>query len=49
VGLVFRELKSHLRIAQLASVRRAVVEALVYTAMIGLAVSRALSRRSAPA
>jgi transposase len=45
VELVFRELKSHLRIAQLASARRAVVEALVYAAMIGLAVSRALWRR----
>ncbi len=42
--LIFRELKSHLRIAQVASARRAVVEALVYAAMIGLAVSRALWR-----
>jgi IS4 transposase len=45
VELVFREPKSHLRIAQLASARRAVVEALVYAAMLGLAVSRALWRR----
>lgn len=45
VELIFRELKSHLRMAQLASARRAVVEALVYAAMIGLAVSRALWRR----
>lgn len=45
VELVFRELKSHLRIAQLASARRAVVESLVYAAIIGLAVSRALWRR----
>ncbi len=44
VELIFRELKSHLRIAQLASARRAVIEALVYAAMIGLAVSRALWR-----
>ena len=44
VELVFRELKTHLRIAHLASAKRAVVEALVYAAMIGLAVSRALWR-----
>jgi hypothetical protein len=44
VELIFRELKSHLRSAQLASARRAVVEALVYAAMIGLAVSRAIWR-----
>ena len=45
VELVFRELKSHLRLAQFASRRRVVVEALVYAALIGLAVSRALWRR----
>ena len=44
VELIFRELKTHLRIAHLASARRAVVEALVYAAMIGLAVSRSLWR-----
>ncbi len=44
VELIFRELKSHLRIAQLTPARRAVVEALVYAAMIGLAVSRTLWR-----
>lgn len=40
IELVFRELKSHLRMAQLASGKRAVVESLVYAALIGLAVSR---------
>jgi len=44
VELVCRELKTHLRIAHFASAKRAVVEALVYAAMIGLAVSRALWR-----
>jgi IS4 transposase len=45
VELVFRELKTHLRLAQLASRRRVVVEALVYAALIGLAVSRLVWRR----
>ncbi len=45
IELVFRELKTHLRLAQFASRRRVVVEALVYAALIGLAVSRALWRR----
>jgi IS4 transposase len=45
IELVFRELKTHLRLAQLASRRRVVVEALVYAALIGLAVSRAIWRR----
>lgn len=45
IELVFRELKTHLRLAQLASARRVVVEALIYAALIGLAVSRALWRR----
>jgi IS4 transposase len=44
IELVFRELKSHLRMAQLASGKRAVVEALVYAALIGLAVSRSVWR-----
>lgn len=44
IELVFRELKSHLRMAQLASAKRAVVESLVYAALIGLAVSRSIWR-----
>lgn len=43
--LVFRELKTHLRMAQLASRRRVVVEALIYAALIGLAVSRSIWRK----
>ncbi len=38
-------LKTHLRLAQLASARRVVVEALIYAALIGLAVSRAIWRK----
>ena len=45
VELVFRELKTHLRLAQVASRRRVVVEALIYASLIGLAVSRAIWRR----
>ncbi len=45
IELVFRELKTHLRLAQLASARRVVVEALIYAALIGLAVSRSIWRR----
>ncbi|HET8652021.1 MAG TPA: IS4 family transposase [Gaiellaceae bacterium] len=45
IELVFRELKTHLRLAQVASRRRVVVEALIYAALIGLAVSRAIWRR----
>lgn len=45
IELVFRELKTHLRLAQLASARRVVVEALIYAALIGLAVSRAIWRK----
>ncbi len=44
IELVFRELKSHLRMTQLASAKRAVVETLVYAALIGLAVSRSIWR-----
>jgi IS4 transposase len=44
IELVFRELKTHLRLAQLASARREVVEALIYAALIGLAVSRSIWR-----
>jgi len=44
IELVFRELKTHLRLAQVASARRVVVEALIYAALIGLAVSRAIWR-----
>lgn len=45
IELIFRELKTHLRLAQLASARRVVVEALIYAALIGLAVSRAIWRK----
>ena len=45
VELVFRELKTHLRLAQLASARRVVVESLIYAALIALAVSRSIWRR----
>lgn len=41
VELALRGLRTHLRIAHLASAKRTVVEALVYAAMIGLRVSRA--------
>jgi hypothetical protein len=43
-----RELKTHLRLAQLASARRVAVEALIYAALIGLAVSRSIWRRRPP-
>ena len=44
IELVFRQLKTHLRILHLASARPVVVESLVCATMIGLAVSRALWR-----
>lgn len=52
IELVFKELKSQYRIDQVPSRKRAVVEALIYAALLSLAASRALLqavRAAAPA